>query len=417
MAETFFNNVKDKIILHMDGDAFFVGVEVAKNPKLKGLPVVTGEERGIVSALSYEAKALGVVRGMPIFQLQKQFPQVIIMPGDYSSYAKYSQSMFDIVRRYADDVEEYSIDECFADLTGLEPPLKMTYKQIAERIKKEITDELGLSVSIGLAPTKVLAKVASKWMKPNGLTVIDRDSISDFLKMTPIEKIWGIGPRTSESLKRKGVSMAYDFIKKDVNWIKDNFSKPYEVIWRELKGSYMMQIDSKPKTEYSSIQRTRSFHPATNDKIFLLSQFSKNIEEACAKARHFELMPKKVSFFLKTRDFKYVTYAVTLNAPTNAPEIIISLIEDNFNKIHKKGILYRTTGVTLHELVSGSVAQLDLFGGTVKANKFETIHKQIDSLEDKYGKRVVYLASTHNARTQDVKGTEADDLDRDLLFL
>jgi DNA polymerase-4/DNA polymerase V len=401
----------------MDGDAFFVAVEVAKNPKLRGLPVVTGGERGIVSALSYEAKALGVYRGMPIFQLKKEFPQVIVISGDYASYAKYSGWMFDIVRRYADDVEEYSIDECFADLTGLEAPLKMSYKQIAERIQEEITTELGLSISIGVAPTKVLAKVASKWVKPNGLTIIHLDCIDNFLKQTPIEKIWGIGPRTSESLKRKGISMAYDFAKKDVNWIKDNFSKPYEIIWHELNGKYMMPIDAKPKTEYSSIQRTRSFHPATNDKVFLLSQFSKNIEEACAKARHFELIPKKVSFFLKTRDFKYVTYAATLSAPTNAPEIIISLIEENFNKIHKRGILYRTTGVTLHELISGSVTQLDLFGGTVKANKFEVIHKQIDSLEDKYGKRVVYLASTHNARKQDTEGTSVDDLNRNLLFL
>src|SRR4051812_33093427 len=104
-----------KCILHMDGDAFFVGVEVAKNPTLRGKAVVTGEERGIVSALSYEAKALGVVRGMPIFKLKREFPTVIILPGDYASYAKYSGMMFDIVRRYADDVEEYSIDECFAD--------------------------------------------------------------------------------------------------------------------------------------------------------------------------------------------------------------------------------------------------------------------------------------------------------------
>jgi len=111
----------------MDGDAFFVGVEMAKNPKLKGLPVVTGEERGIVSALSYEAKALGVIRGMPIFRIKRDFPQVIILPGDYPAYEKYSSLMFEIVRRYADEVEEYSIDECFADLTGLEQPLKMTY--------------------------------------------------------------------------------------------------------------------------------------------------------------------------------------------------------------------------------------------------------------------------------------------------
>src|SRR5574343_301061 len=115
----------EKVILHIDGDAFFVGCEIAKNPKLRGLPVVTGEERGIVSALSYEATALGVIRGMPIFRIKKEFPQVIILPGDYRSYAIYSKKMFDIVRRYIDIVEEYSIDECFGDLTGLNRPLKM----------------------------------------------------------------------------------------------------------------------------------------------------------------------------------------------------------------------------------------------------------------------------------------------------
>ena len=96
---------KEKTILHIDGDAFFVGVEMAKNPKLKGKPVVTGEERGIVSALSYEAKAIGIKRGMPIFRVKRDFPKVIILPGDYKAYVKYSGKMFDIVRRYADDVE------------------------------------------------------------------------------------------------------------------------------------------------------------------------------------------------------------------------------------------------------------------------------------------------------------------------
>ena len=184
---------RERVIFHMDGDAFFVGVEVAKNPKLKGLPVVTGSERGIASAFSYEAKALGITRAMPIFRIKKEFPEVIVLPGDYKSYAKYSSMMFDIVRRYADDVEEYSIDECFADLTGIDKPLKMSYLQIAERIKKEVNEELGLSVTIGMAPTKVLAKVASKWVKPNGLTVITKETSSQFLVGTAIDKIWGIG--------------------------------------------------------------------------------------------------------------------------------------------------------------------------------------------------------------------------------
>lgn len=412
-----YNGGVNKTILHIDGDAFFVGVEMAKNPKLQGKAVVTGEERGIVSALSYEAKAIGITRGMPIFRVKKDFPNVIVLPGDYKAYVRYSGLMFDIVRRYADDVEEYSIDECFADLTGLDLPLKMTYREIAERIKREVNEELGLSVSIGLAPTKVLAKVASKWVKPNGLTVIEKETASDFLRKTSIEKIWGIGPKTSDFLKRLGVITAQDFVEKDVVWVRNNLSKPYEVLWAELRGVYLMQIDPVLKTVYSSIQKTRTFYPTTNDKVFLLSQLSKNIEEACMKARHYKLVPKKVSFFLKDRDFKYSNCSITLSSPTNAPEIIISLAEKKFEEMHTKGILYRTTGVTLECLVSASVSQGDLFGGGDKANKFEQVHKQIDFLEEKFGKRMVYLASTHQALKRKVKGTESDDLDRDLMFL
>jgi DNA polymerase-4/DNA polymerase V len=408
---------KNKTILHIDGDAFFVGVEVAKNPKLKGKPVVTGEERGIVTALSYEAKALGVKRGMPIYQIKKHFPQVIIIPGDYKSYAKYSSLMFDIVRRYVDDVEEYSIDECFGDLTGLEQPLKMSYKQIAERIKKEVNEELDLSVSLGVAPTKVLAKIASKWVKPNGLTVIERDKVKEFLVKTPIGKIWGIGPRTSESLERRGIKTALDFINKDISWVRNNLSKPYEVIWQELNGIYCIEIDSEPKTAYSSIQKTRTFHPATNDKIFLLSQLSKHVEEACTKARHFKLVAKKVSFFLKTSNFEYHTCSVSLNSPTNAPEVIVTLIGEKLKEIHYQGTPYRTAGVTLHDLVSSAVTQNDLFGGSVQKNKFEIVHEQIDSLEKKFGKKVVYLASTQKAIKRKTSGTDADDVERDLLFL
>lgn len=409
--------LKNKTILHIDGDAFFVGVEVAKNPKLKGKAVVTGEEKGIVTALSYEAKALGIKRGMSTYQVKKYFPKVIIMPGDYKSYARYSSLMFDIVRRYVDDVEEYSIDECFGDLTGLEQPLKLSYKQIAERIKKEVNEELGLSVSLGVAPTKVLAKIASRWVKPNGLTIIEREKIKDFLVKTPIGRIWGIGPKTSESLEKKGIKTALDFVNEDIDWIRNNLSKPYEIIWQELQGNYLIEIDAKPKTVYASIQKTRTFHPATNDKLFLLSQLSKHIEEACTKARHFKLVAKKVSFFLKTSNFEYHTCSVSLTSPTNAPEAIVTLAREKIKEIHCRGTPYRTTGVVLQDLVSPAVTQSDLFGGSAQSNKFEIVHRQIDSLEKKFGKKVVYLASTQKAIKRKTGATDVDDLERDLLFL
>ncbi|MES2315086.1 MAG: DNA polymerase IV [Patescibacteria group bacterium] len=425
-------HAKQKVIMHMDGDAFFVACEVAKNSKLKGLPVVTGQERGIVSAFSYEAKALGIVRGMPIFRVKKEFPQIIILPGDYASYARYSEMMFNIVRRYADDVEEYSIDECFAELTGLDRPLKMSYREIAQRIQKEITDELGLSISVGVGPTKVLAKVASKYKKPNGFTVIDvgtgAHSSRSILAETPIGKIWGIGTQTSIFLKKKGLTTALDFADKSRDWINSNLSKPHEALWFELNGTSVMPIDPNPKTSYDSVQKTRSFHPATNDPVFLLSQLSKHVEDACAKARHFDLMSKYVSIFLKTRTFEYHNYRFTLDAPTNAPEVINDLVEKHFHKVFHKQVLYRTAGVTLHGLVSKEsvVIQGDLFGGdlktesTKKGEKYEIIHKQIDELEEKFGRNIVYLASTHKARIRDRdegRGTDADSPDRNLLFL
>lgn len=401
----------------MDGDAFFVACEVARNPKLKGLPVVTGQERGIVSALSYEAKALGVTRGYPIFKLKKNFPKVIILPGDYEWYAELSSKMFDIVRRYADDVEEYSIDECFAELTGLDKPLYMSYKDIGEKIKCEITKELGLSISVGLAPSKVLAKVASKWKKPNGFTIITKETAKEFLKETAISKVWGIGTQTTIFLRGKGIDTALAFSEKSIEWVKENLSSPYEALWLELNGTSVMKVKPETKSEYSSVQKTRTFHPTTNDKNFLLSQLSKHIEDACKKVRHYKLVAKKFSFFLKSRDFQYYSFAIDLTIPTSSPEPIVELMRLNFDKVWSKGVIYRTCGTTLFELVSSRVTQTDLFGGLDKENKFDAIHKKIDFLENKFGKRIVYLASTHDALSHKQEGTDSKDLNRNLLFL
>jgi DNA polymerase-4/DNA polymerase V len=182
-----------RAIAHIDGDAFFASVEQAVDPRLRGKPLVTGKERGIASSMSYEAKARGVTRGMPLHDIRRLCPDCIIMPSDHETYSLFSVRMFDIVRRYTGAVEEYSIDECFADLTGLGRPLRMSYRQMVERIRSDLDTELGMTFSVGLAPTKVLAKVASKWKKPSGLTVISGRHTEEYLGALPVEKVWGIG--------------------------------------------------------------------------------------------------------------------------------------------------------------------------------------------------------------------------------
>src|SRR6516162_8852245 len=148
-----------RAIVHIDGDAFFASCEQSRRPKLRGKPVVTGKERGIAAAMSYEAKARGVTRGMQVWQIKKICPEAIILPSDYETYSLISKRFFTIVRRYTPDVEEYSIDEGFADLTGLRRPLRMSYRKIAQHMKKALDAELGFTFSVGLAPNKVVAKI------------------------------------------------------------------------------------------------------------------------------------------------------------------------------------------------------------------------------------------------------------------
>src|SRR5438128_7542395 len=151
-----------RAILHIDGDAFFASCEQSRNPHLKGRPVITGKERGIVASMSYEAKARGVTRAMRLSEVKRVCPEAVLLPSDYETYSILSHRLFAIVRKYTPDVEEYSIDECFADLTGLRRPLKMSYRKIAERIKRELDAELGFTFSVGLARNKVVAKTVSK---------------------------------------------------------------------------------------------------------------------------------------------------------------------------------------------------------------------------------------------------------------
>ena len=150
-----------RAILHLDADAFFASCEQAIHPELRGKPVITGKERGIVAAASYEAKAKGVKRGMRLFEVKQVCPDAVILPSDYETYSLFSLRMFEILRRFSPDVEEYSIDEAFVDLTGLRRSYHGPYGMIAKKMQESVEAELGLTVSVGLSISKVLAKIGS----------------------------------------------------------------------------------------------------------------------------------------------------------------------------------------------------------------------------------------------------------------
>jgi len=386
-----------KAILHIDGDCFFASCEIALNPKLRGLPVVTGKERGIASSMSYEAKAMGVTRGMSLPEIRKVCPGAIILPSDYETYSLFSVRMFDIVRRYTPAVEEYSIDECFADMTGLQRPLKMSYEAIAAKIKQNLDSELGMTFSVGLAPTKVLAKVASKWKKPSGLTIIPGYNAHLFLATLAASKVWGIGPATTAYLQKCGINTALEFAQKDFEWIKTHVTKPHWEIWQELNCNSVYPVTTQAKESYKTISKTKTFTPASNDLEFVFSQLSKNIENACIKARRHNLSTKRFGFFIKTQQFHYRGAEIKMEMATSNPNEIITLARSNFGGIWRKNERYRATGVILMDLSTSQNSQLDLFGKKIKENKFARVFEQVDKVSEKFGKHSVFLGSSFAA--------------------
>jgi DNA polymerase-4 len=383
-----------RAVLHIDGDAFFASCEQARDPQLQGKPVITGKERAIAASMSYEAKALGVTRGMRLFEIKKLCPNAIILPSDYETYSLLSQRLFAIVRRYTPDVEEYSIDECFADLTGLRRPLRMSYEEMAQQIKHELDIELGFTFSVGLAPNKVLAKIGSKWKKPSGLTVIPGRDIHLFLKEIPVGKVWGIGDNTAALLNKHGVRSALDFARKQELWVKKWLTKPFYEIWQELNGRCVLPLITEEKATYQSIQKVKTFTPPSSDRAFVFSQLSKNIENACIKARKYKLAAKGAFIFLKTQQFRFHGVDVRFSRATPFPHEIIRAIEPAFEHLFRPGEDYRATGVVLIKLEEDTMVQLDLFGETLRAEKFSRVYQAMDHMREKYGKHTVFLGSS-----------------------
>lgn len=391
--DTFLKYNWPQAIVHIDGDSFFVSCEQALNPKLEGRPVVTGSERGIASAMSPEAKRAGITRGMPIYKARELVSDLAVVSGDYETYAMFAKRMYDITRRYTSEVEKYSIDECFADITGLRRSLNMTYQEIALTIKKDLQNELGITFSVGLAPTKTLAKVGSKWDKPDGFTVIPGKDIKKFLRGLRVEDIWGIGWQTSRLLNKKGIRTALEFAEREESWVRGNFSKPFVEKWKELRGISTSFVDSNPRMRQKSISKTRSFVPATRDKKFLLSRLSQNVENACFKARRFGLAPRRVFVFLKTEGFHFHALELRLNIPTSNPSDIMEFIEGKFDSMYR-GDNYRATGVTLAHLEEMVVVQPDLFSSATRIEATSKVYESIDEINNKYGRNTVRLASS-----------------------
>jgi DNA polymerase-4/DNA polymerase V len=382
-------------IVHIDGDAFFTSCEEAIHPELRGKPIITGGERGIVACASYAAKAFGIKRGVPLHEAKKICPGLIVLPSDYESYSLFSRRMFETVRRSTPQVEEYSIDECFADITGMRRALRASYETIAANIQKEIARELGLTVSIGLSLTKVLAKIASKHQKPNGLAVIPGRSIASYLQDLPVEKVWGIGPATTHYLNKLGIKTALEFARMPEETVRKRLTKPGVEIWRELRGESVYPVTTEAKTNYASISKMKTFAPPTKDPQYLFAHLLRNLESACIKARRYKLAANKIVPILKRQNFESDACEIKLNRPSSQPLELSDLLRVIFESLFRENEPYRATGIVLLDLVPDVHCQYSLFEDPVTVEKIRSLYEAVDKISSRFGKHTLHLGGSH----------------------
>ncbi|MBN1470704.1 MAG: DNA polymerase IV [Syntrophaceae bacterium] len=384
-----------RAIVHVDGDAFFTSCEEAIHPELRGKPLITGGERGIVACASYAAKKQGVKRGVPLHEARKICPGLIVLPSDYETYSLFSRRMFDIMRRFTPDVEEYSIDEAFADITGMRRALRASYEEIVLKMKKEIERELGITVSAGLSITKVLAKVASKHQKPSGVTIISGREIPAYLGDLPVGKVWGIGNATTHYLAKMGIRYALEFAQLPEKKVREKFTKPGVEIWQELRGESVYSVTAEEKSSYASISKTKTFAPPTSNAEYLFAHLMRNMESACIKARRYSLAPNKIVVFLKKNNFDTVGCEMKLSRPCALPLEISDTIRNLFDSCFCPKDIYRATGVVLCELEPDTNIQYSLFDDPLQAEKIRSVYNVADELGRKFGKHTLHLGGSH----------------------
>ncbi len=391
------NSNWSRAIIHIDGDSFFASCEQAIHPEYRGKPVITGKERGIVAAASYEAKALGINRGTALWDVKKICPEAIIVPSDYETYSLFSERMFAIMRRFTNEIEEYGIDEGFADITGLDAPYGASIEEIVRTIKETIERDLEISVSLGLSTTKVLAKLGSRYDKPSGCTIIPLGGSAPFLSNTPVGKVWGIGWRTTPYCNKLGIHTALDFAEQTQDEVERRYTKPFIELWHELNGRAVLSLETAPKTSYDSISKTRTFTPPSNERTYVFAQLLKNVENACIKVRRYHLATQHLVVYLKEQSFHVEAVEISLTRPSCYPQEMLAAVREAFDELFDPRVLYRATGVVLPQLVPQHTIQLSLFESPLALDRLERVYHSVDMLSERFGKHTVHLGGSHTA--------------------
>jgi nucleotidyltransferase/DNA polymerase involved in DNA repair len=405
--------VVTRTILHVDMDAFYTSVEQRDHPEYRGKPVIVGADpkegrgRGVVAAASYEARRFGVRSAMPISRAWRACPQGVYLRGDMEKYSEVSHRIMDILESYTDWVEPLSIDEAFLDVSAICVPERG--RALGAEIKEAAWKREQLRASIGVAPNKFLAKIASDLEKPDGLVVVPPGAELEFLRDLPIERLWGVGPKTAEPLHRAGfrrISDLWDLSTADPRMASMGLSgllgKHGEHLLLLARG-----IDDRPVVphqEPKSIGHETTFEEDIDDPARVRKTLLSLSDAVAVRLRKHDLEGKTVTLKFRDESFVTETRAHTLSDPVSDGASIFEAAIGLLDRIRWKGRKIRLLGVSVSSLSkAGETRQLSLFERPEKVVKNEKLGRARDALEARFGKGAVSRAS-HLASGSHEKG-------------
>jgi len=380
-----------RVILHVDMNSFFAAVEMAYDSSLKGKPLAIAgnpdERKGIVVTCSYEARKFGVKTTMTVWEAKKLCPQIIIMRPNFQRYREASTAMFSILRQYSNLVEPVSIDEGYIDIT--ESSELGTPIQIAEKIQKQLVQELDLPCSIGIAPNKFLAKMASDMKKPMGITILRKRDVPDRLWPLPLIEMHGIGKKTAEKLSSIGIRKICDLAKADDIQLRHLLGVRGLQLKERANGEDKRKVDPDSANEFKSVGSSLTLPKDIANQHELLAYLKKLSEETANRLKKKEYYTTNVSITIRYKNRQTITRSRKLQNPIYKMQDIFAAAKDLFLK-HWNGNPVRLLGVTGQDLVERfqAVEQLDLFSYEKEAKK-EPLYNAMEMLRKKFGKHAV----------------------------
>ena len=341
-------------ILHIDMDAFYASVEQRDKPELRGLPVAVGgspEQRGVVAAASYEARAFGVRSAMPMARAVRLCPSLVIVRADFARYRAASQAVFAIFRRVTTLVEPLSLDEAYLDVT--ENVWGETLGQtVARRIKQEIKAATGLTASAGVAPNKFLAKIASGWKKPDGLTVIAPERVEQFLHRLPVDALWGVGPVTAKRLRDRGIERLVDVRTASASVLQEAVGSHADWLRRLAEGVDDRPVEPNQAAKSSGTENT--FSQDLTDVLEIRREIDEMARDGAAWLERKLLFCRTVTIKVRYSDFTTITRSHSSDRATREADDIAARAVSLLDRTEAGHRPVRLLGVSVHNLVDPS---------------------------------------------------------------